>query len=1164
MRQNYTWMLAAMILSAPMGWAGDDLERGFHNPPDSAKPYTSSWWMNGNVTKEGITADFEAMKRVGLGGLLLLQTSWQTPPGPATFMGKKWREMIGHAVVEAGRLGLEIGMHNCAGWSSSGGPWITPEQAQQRLVTSEQTVQGPVHFSAVLPQPPVRANYYRDVAVLAFCTPQGETESRMKASAPKITASFPGFDAAKVLDGDPKTFAALPLPPAPQKPYLQIEFAEPFAARTLALMGPPIWHPLEVQVSEDGQTFKTIRHALGHGRENGLFLCLSTDATPVRARYYRVVFPRQENIQVTELVLSDRLSVENFDSKAALLREGGGIYSSPENGRVRADSVAGSAGQATPGLAVPREAVQDLTSRLTPDGKLDWEVPEGRWTILRLGHTADGNSNKGSYGVGLECDKFSKAALEAHWAGMMRQVVEAAGPLAGKALVSAYVDSWEVGCPNWTAAFPEEFRRRRGYDLRPFLPVLSNRIVDSPEISERFLWDYRRTIADLFAENYYGHLATLAHRNGLKFQAQTYGCGPMDELLSSATADIPMGEFWQTTYSGAGEPSCKIAASAAHAYGRPIIAAESYSGGGKWDLHPFALKPYGDVAYCRGINRFDMYCGEALQPWMNVAPGMTMGNWGLNFDRNVTWWEQGRAWISYLTRCQYLLQEGRFVADVCFFDGEDYLAGHQMGSDYLVLPAKSPMPKGYDYDLLDRKMLLGSMNVENGLFVLPSGMRYRFLVLPDSKALTLPVVKKVRELVAAGGTVLGPKPQFSPTLENYPADEVEIRKIADEVWGPCDGKTVTENRFGKGRIVWGKSYAEVFAETKLAPDFAFSGNAMLNTIHRASKDADWYFVASCEKSSVETVCAFRVTGKRPEFWHPDTGEIEPAAWYRIENGQTFVPMRLDPCGSVFVVFRSPAEDGIISVARDGKPIAYEQKREGLPAFKVSGKAGEVMLTAFAPGRYEFATAAGKKANAAIKLSDPLALEGGWNVQFDPKWAGPPAPVRFEQLEDWTKRPEEGIKYFSGTAVYEKEFEIPASYKGAGHRLWLDLGRVEVIAEVEVNGKNLGILWKPPFAADMTDAIKPGKNTVKVRVTNLWPNRLIGDEHLPADCEYTAEGALKAFPEWLTKKTARTSGRVTFATWRHWKAEDPLLPSGLLGPVRLVPASFENLNFKKAN
>jgi hypothetical protein len=1113
--------IAVLLLNVAVTFAADKLERGFQNPPESAKPQTWWHWMNNNVTREGITADLEAMKRAGLGGAHIFNISWGIPDGfPITSLSPEWYAMVNHAVKEADRVGIELGLHNCPGWVSSGGPWITPELAQQRVVTSEQMVQGPTRFSAVLPQPPIYG-HYRDVAVLAFPTPRCES-AQMADRAPKVTSNSPEFDGAALMDCNPKTAAALKLPPEPQKPYVQFEFAEPCPVRSFRMAG-SFTKPVELQASDDGQNFKPIGKHQGYYGFTALYQGTYVATEAVKARFFRVEFQREQPLAISEIDLSERLRVEKFLAKTVLLHGAG---------KVIADNVATFAGQTAPGDVVPLKATIDLTAKMAPDGRLDWEVPTGQWTILRVGHTCERSENKPAPkgARGLECDKLSKVAVEAHWAGMMKKIVEAAGPLAGKALTGVTIDSWEIGVPNWTRAMLEEFRCRRGYDLLPFLPVFSDRIVESPEITERFLWDFRRTVAELFTENYYGHMSTLARRNGLELASER---GPLDDLADGGACDIPMGEFWND---GAPWASCKHAASAAHTYGRKIVGAEAFTSSSKWTDHPYRLKSVGDMIYTKGVNRFYFH-RYAMQPWTDQFPGMTMGNWGSHIERTATWWEPGRAWFGYLSRCQFLLQEGRFVADLCLLDNEDYLACH-VGME--SLGGTGPMiiaglPAGYDFDLCGRDRLLAGMQFKDGFFELitrpakwwrgGTAMRYRFLALPDSLALTLPVVKKVRELVAAGGTVIGPKPRFSPTLENYPACEAEIRQIADEVWGPCDGKTVTEHRYGKGRIIWGQSYTNIFAAAKLPPDFDVkqkSGSAQINAIHRQTKKADWYFVAKRDTGVLETVCSFRVTGQRPEFWYPDTGKIEPAANYWVENGQTHVPIHFDPVGSVFVVFRERSQN---SEVRSQKGCAK-----------------------------------------APELKSIMELSGPWEVSFDPKWfyaggettddrpqTADQCKVVFEKLEDWSKRPAEAVKYFSGTAIYRKEFDCPLPT--AHCPLYLDLGAVEVIAEVELNGRNLGVLWKPPFRVDVTAELKVGTNTLVVKVTNLWPNRLIGDEQLPEDCEWqrTDLGGmqLKQMPEWLMKSLPRTSGRRTFATWKHWKAEDPLQPSGLIGPVRIL-------------
>ncbi|HEY3243061.1 MAG TPA: glycosyl hydrolase, partial [Phycisphaerae bacterium] len=602
--------------------------------------------MNGNITKEGITADLEAMKQIGLGGAQIFNVSEDIPDGPVDFMSPEWRELLKHAVSEADRLGLKLCIHNCAGWSSSGGPWITPEHAMQMVVTSEVHVAGPTAFAEVLPQPETRRDYYRDIAVLAFPTPHDDQ------------------------------------------------------------------HRIAEIKAKAGYEFR-------YGQQP------APDAFP-------------------------------------------------------------------PEAVLKRESIVDLTSKLDRAGRLTWDVPGGAWTILRIGYTPTGQQNHPApvSGRGLECDKLSRAALDAHWAGMMGKIVEDLGPLAGKALHNCLIDSYEVGHQNWTEHFREEFKTRRGYDPLLLLPTLTGRVVDSGEISERFLWDLRRTIADLFTDNYYDYFTELCHRAGMLASIEPYD-GPFECLQAGRSADIPMGEFWV----GGGESnSCKLAASVAHTYGRKIIGAESFTADpnrGRWQNHPFTLKAVGDLMYCAGINRCIIH-RYAHQPWLDKFPGMTMGQWGTHFERTNTWWKQSAAWVRYLTRCQYLLQQGRFAADVCLF------AGEAAPNDAPFVPALKA--KGYDYDACNADVLLNRMSVKDQRLVLPDGMRYRVLVLPDTRFMTPKLLTKLRDLVDAGATIIGPKPAHSPSLSDYGAGDALVRKLADEVWGDGNRQDVKQHEFGKGRV----------------------------------------------------------------------------------------------------------------------------------------------------------------------------------------------------------------------------------------------------------------------------------------------------------------------------------------------------------------------------
>ena len=1216
-----TSLLFALTTSAA---PTDSLEAGFLNPPDSARPHTWWHWMNGNITREGITADLEAMKRIGLGGAQIFNVDSGIPHGPVQFMSMEWRELFKHAVSEANRVGLELCVHNCAGWSSSGGPWNTPEHSMQRITTSEVRVSGPTNFSGVLRQPVTSLDFYRDIAVLAFPAPAGET-MRMKDFAPTASASGDVQPGGQLTDGDSQTFIRLPAPAPGAPQFAQLEFREPFRAHSVKIVG-GFGIPESsgvVQVSDDGKIFRTLR-PFTFGRRGSLVRMVSLGADSVAARFWRVQFnttaTNATQIPLAEIELSPKLIIENIDAKSG--NNGAAVLSASDAGN-SADE------------AVQRKAIVDLTSKLDASGRLDWQVPAGDWIILRVGHTPTGRVNRPApkEGEGLECDKLSKEALDLHWAGFMQKILDDIGPLAGKTLNNALIDSYEVGGQNWTANFREEFKKRRGYDLFQFFPTFTGRVVDNPEISERSLWDMRKTIADLFAENYYGHFAELCKQHGLLSSIEPY-TGPFESLQCGAPADIVMGEFWSGSQ---GHRSVKIASSVAHIYGKKIVGAESFTaqpGSGRWQNDPYSLKALGDLMYSWGLNRY-IFHRYAMQPWTNRWPGMTMGQWGFHFERTVTWWEQGKAWIDYVTRCQFLLQQGRAVADVAYFCGESVPVEIRVGN-----PA---MPAGYDYDAINADVLLHRATVKNGRLTLPDGVSYAALVLPpEDSNMTPQLLERIRQLVRAGATVIGPRPLHSPSLADFPKSDARVKKLATVLWGKCDGSNVTENVAGKGRVVWGKSLTEVFTAQKLNPDFEFAGNSTdtrLVYVHRVTGNADIYFVSNQRTQFDSADCTFRVTGKIPELWHPDTGVIEPAPVWSAQNGRVKVRLDFDPAGSVFVIFRHAAgsadhvvaingviskefttgpkveiqhavyaaADGageldvtekITSLVRDGHfaisannetlgrdPAVNHEKelrvdymldgkpgrltaREnesitlpgnmtiGLPPQWETGAVGDRATTikAWSNGSIELRLANGKVLHAdATNLPAPQELTGDWNLSFPPNWGAPPS-IKLEQLISWTGHTNDGVRYFSGTATYEKEIEITAERLTAGRELWLDLGAVKNFAEVSLNGKSLGVLWKPPFRVNITSAAKPGMNKLVIKVTNLWPNRLIGDEQLPDDREWNGK-QLASWPDWLLQGKPSPTGRLTFTTWHHWTKDDALLESGLLGPVTLRTAAI---------
>jgi len=1082
---NQTLILFAIVSVLAGQIFSDDLERGFAAPPASARPGILWMWMDGNVTKEGITADLEAMKRVGLSGVILYAdlslgatSAGHVPSGPVKCLNPQWMEMVGYALDEAQRLGLDVFMQNGPGWTGNGGPWVSVEHSMQRVIASERRIAGPGRINLELPRPSGSEDFYRDEAVLAVKLPTG-AGSGVAETVPQISTTAGLPDSRVLFDANPETAADVCLI-NDQPQSLTFSFETPYTARSFYLLtkgenGASC--KLELQFSNDGANFLPIGKA--DIRSLHLPELISMSFAPITSRYYRIVFSEPKAtgadkcLSLKEMDISPDSRLENWGFKAAC---------APNNSPPQMTRVLG----ANVPPAFDSAEIRNI-SKFFVDNRLVWDVPEGQWLIMRMGHISTGRKVRPTLpgNEGYDSDKLRREALDAHWEGMVGKVLVASG---GK-LRGVHCDSYEAGFQNWTPGILELFKSKRGYDPQPYLPVLTGRIADTREISERFLWDWRRTLSELQVENNYARFRELCLTNGLVATVEPYGAfKTFDSFAAGQHADLPMTEFWvgqDDTYIG----HAKMVSSAAHVTGRPVVGAEAFTaigGQARWNNHPYTLKVLGDRMFASGVNRFMLHAA-AHQPWLNRHPGMTFSLFGTHFYRTQTWWKQSRGWMDYLARSQFLLQQGRFIADVCILLPEEF-----PGSSSFSRPTS--LPSGYDFDVCSAEVVIGQMRVEGTRLVLPSGMSYRLLVLPDRTFMTPQLLKKISELVKAGATVIGPRPEQSPSLVNYPSCDEEVRRLAAELWGGCNGKTVTHNIFGKGDIYWGHPLADILTKLNLCPDFetdsAYS-NAVIRYVHRQTDEADIYFVANGKEQEEDVLCTFRVTGKLPELWHPDTGKIEVAPRFNINSNQTVVPLHFDPAGSVFVIFRKPATE----------------------------------MSRTAPLR--------------APLQPIQTLDGAWNVSFPPN-LGAPEKATFGKLISWTESADPGIKYFSGTAVYTHEFELTDT----NDPMVLDLGRVEVIAEITLNGKNLGILWKPPFRADISGVAQKGRNKLEVKITNLWANRLIGDEQLPDDGQNT----LESWPKWLLDGKPSPSGRVAFTTFRYFRKTEPLLPSGLLGPV----------------
>jgi len=1092
---------------------GDPLLAGFQNPPGSAKPRVWWHWMSGNITKQGIQLDLEWMKRAGIGGFQNFDAGLNTPQiveKRLVFMTPEWKDAFHYAAELADRLGLEMAIAGSPGWSESGGPWVPPSQAMKKYVWSETRIEGGRPLKGALPKPPSATGayqnqpgggrgaggrgeaepppeYYADAVVVAFPAP--ESDRPMTEMQPKISSSGGAFEVAALTDGDLSKATLLPSAPVGERSWIQYEFPQPqtFGGLTFITNGGGFGFGgrgggragnEQLEAGDDGRQFHTVA-SIPPGARTIAF-------APVTARFFRVTIltPQPQpnagrgmggfggvpggraqmpagppGAQIAQFVLHATV-VNRFQEKAAF-SAATDIYS-----------------MATPSVpatdAVRKAGVLDLTAKMRPDGTLDWTPPAGRWVVLRIGCSLTGHQNSPASpeATGLEVDKLNSAYVKTYFDHYLDLYKDTTRGLMGKrGLQYVITDSWEAGTANWTDDLMAEFQRRRGYDMKPWLPALAGHIVESAESTDRFLWDFRRTLEDLVAERHYDQLTEILKARGMARYSESHESGRAfiaDGMEVKRSAAVPMSAMWTDGPGRANvryDADIRESASVAHIYGQNLVAAESLTANGNagaWAFSPETLKPTADREMSQGLNRFVIHT-SVHQPTDDKIPGLGLGPFGQWFNRHETWAEQAKAWTAYLARSSYMLQQGKFVADIAYYYGED--------SNITALFAGNPppIPAGHNFDYINSDALLKQMTVAaNGAITTPSGMSYRLLALdPNSRHMPLAVLRKIRDMVAAGAAVAGPKPLDSPSLQD---NQAEFQRTADLLWGGGGGKGKV---FGSGTI------ADAMAALQVTPDFEYSKpqeDSELAFVHRKLADGDVYWVSQRKARSEDVEATFRVAGKAPELWRADTGAVEPAS-YRMVEGRTIVPLHLDPNDAVFVVFRKPAA----------------APSRNLP------KAVETTL---------------------------VTVEGSWDVAFQPN-RGAPAKVTLPALVSWHEDADPGVKYFSGAGTYTKTVQASADWFKNGARLWLDLGNVKNIAEVAVNGKPLGILWKAPFRVDVTSALKPGANALEIKVTNLWVNRLIGDQQPDASTKYT------------------------YTAVQFYRADSPLLPSGLIGPVQLV-------------
>lgn len=746
----------------------------------------------------------------------------------------------------------------------------------------------------------------------------------------------------------------------------------------------------------------------------------------------------------------------------------------------------------------------DVTSYFnTTTNKLDWERPRGNWIILRFGYTSTGAKLHPAVeeGTGYEVDKLDTAAVRFQFEQTVGRMIKEAGKYTGKTFKGILFDSFEGGFQNWTATFPDQFKKLKGYNLFKYLPVLTGRKVGSERVTYAFLWDFHDVLTRLFAINYYGTMQKLAHRSHLEMFIEGQG-GPMSPAYVDAYADVPMNEFW-TTGLAARASLIKQTVSIAQVLGKNMVGAESFTAtpeGGKWQNTPGSMKIAGDYAFVLGINKF-IFHTYTHQPF-NLEPGFTMGRYGTHFGRTNTWWPYAGAWINYISRCQYLLQQGRTVTDVCLLFPREAV--------YAFPPKMPGVPEGYDYGICYPDYLATAKWVNNRL-QLPSGASYKMLVLPEYSYMTLATLKDIYRLLMEGCIVSGAPPDAAPDMERTVKDKTAYNELVKKIWENLDGKSNITRSVGKGKIFRGKPIAEILHQYNFQKDFRIinttSGDSVKYT-HRSTGNAEIYFLSNQTNSKTSFQAAFRVKDLLPEFWEPVSGKVYEADVFKVENGCTQLPISLPPSGSVFVVFR--------------KPLSLKNP----------------------------------KTNKTTAKDKPLTLqiEDNWTVEFlDGR--GAPAKIAMPALESWSVNVDSNIRYYSGKAGYTNRFTLSDNQIKQYKTFLLDLGDMADIGEVFVNGRSAGVIWTKPYEADISSFVKKGLNEIKVVIANRWINRLIGDENVPSGYEYEqggskfTKGRMRKWPDWMYDSTKQqNTGRYTFTTWKHYSKNDQLVKSGLLGPV----------------
>tara|TARA_R110002050_G_scaffold141496_2_gene266710 strand:+ start:66441 stop:69734 length:3294 start_codon:yes stop_codon:yes gene_type:complete len=1034
-----------------------EIKTNFEIPTDSNTIWCYWYWINDDISKEGVTKDLEAMKNAGIGAALIGNINPDEADGKVPLFSEEWWEIMVYAVSEGKRLGVDIGAFNCPGWSQSGGPWVKPEMAMRYLTYSESAVKGPGVVKVVMKKP---YDEFQDIHVLAFPSLVPETKV-LSASNAKIGVLPAVLNSHHLIDQDTATIARFS--GAVEEYVVDVSSGEMLQARSLKIIpGKDIIKvSCELMAMTEGQ-YKTIKSFtidrskltpnVGPDKYAPVSISIpetKSDRFLLKFRNLGDIFqsntypnPDDNSWGLAEIIISEGSILENYAEKNL-----GKMHPTPFPAwdsylwQIQEDV-------AEQTYKVAPEQVIDLSDKMDDNGLLTWNAPEGEWTIMRIGMTPTGTKNAPAapQGKGYEVDKMSSELIRFHFDKFVGEFLKRIPEESKSAFKYVIADSYEMGSQNWTDGFEVKFREKYGYDPVKYLPVLSGRIVGSVEESERFLWDLRRAVADDVAHEYVGGLRKVANENNLKLWLENYGHWgfPSEFLMYGGQSDLVSGEFWNE--GTLGDIECKASSSAAHIYGKPVTSAEAFTAAFKAYLrHPAELKKRGDWSLAEGINHFVLHL-YIQQPDDNRVPGMNAW-FSTEFNRHNTWFGQADTYFDYLRRCQHLLQQGKYAADVCYFIGE---------SAPMMTGGRSPeIPAGYSYDYINAEVILDRLTVQNGRFVLPDGMSYRVMVLPPLNTMRPEVLAKLEQLVVEGGVILGPKPDRSPSLQNYPTCDRRVQEIASRLWAGqyTDGKM--SHPFGKGYLFDGLGLEEVFGILNISKDVDLGADVPVLWTHRTMPDMDIYFITNQSDEQISINPLFRVNEKmNPQLWDAVTGDVRQLNEFVLTENGTSVPVTLEARQSCFIVFTEIAARGVNK---------------------------------------------GFKTN----FPEPVILQSinsPFSVDFINKAIGPVSPVVFDDLVDWAKSADEKIKYYSGTAVYKTAFNMEGL--PADGTCYINLGNVSVMAKAKLNGQDIGGVWIAPYRLNVTGVLQQGQNELEIEVVNLWRNRMIKDKMLPEAEKYT--------------------------------------------------------------